>query len=105
MVIDVGRSMGEAAHSEVTGLENAKKAVRLYIQQKLLFPRQDELGLVLCGTKGTNNQLNEAQDGFEHVTVFSQLESPTVKMLEKIEDIETEVCSWFLHVHWFRIHT
>lgn len=58
------------------------------IQQKLLFTRQDELGLVLVGTDETDNDL-AAEDGgsYEHVTVLKQLQKPDLQLLETIKSV------------------
>jgi hypothetical protein len=42
-----------ASVSTTSGLEQAVKAVELLVQQKLMHPSRDELGLVLFGTRGT----------------------------------------------------
>jgi len=56
------------------------------IQQKLLFTKQDELGLVLVGTDDTDNALAAEDPGsYEHVTVLQQLQKPDLKMLETIK--------------------
>lgn len=43
--------------SGMSNLEKAKTAIRIIIQQKLLFTKRDELGLVLMGTKESQNML------------------------------------------------
>lgn len=61
------------------------------IQQKLLFTRQDELGLVLVGTDETENDLAAEEGGsYEHVTVLKQLQKPDLQMLETIKSVRDE---------------
>ena len=47
LVLDVGRTM------TADDLEMGKTALRVMLQQKLLFTKRDEMGLVLLGTAGT----------------------------------------------------
>jgi hypothetical protein len=49
LVLDIGR------HVSAEDLEAGKNAVRMLVQQKLLFTKRDELGLLLVGTQGTND--------------------------------------------------
>ncbi len=85
--------------SELSGLEKAKKALRQMIQQKvswlhdspnlftsaqscwvslscvqLLFSKQDEMGILLVGSKETANELNDEQGGYEHISVKNPIE-------------------------------
>jgi hypothetical protein len=46
-------SVSGASGATMSGLEQAVKAVELLVQQKLMHPSRDELGLVLFGTRGT----------------------------------------------------
>lgn len=56
------------------------------IQQKLLFKNQDELGIVLMGTEGTDNALNEEDaEAYQHVTVMHPLKRPDLQVLELIK--------------------
>eukprot|EP00455_Lapot_gusevi_P048048 TRINITY_DN6592_c0_g2_i3.p1 TRINITY_DN6592_c0_g2~~TRINITY_DN6592_c0_g2_i3.p1 ORF type:complete len:729 (-),score=150.15 TRINITY_DN6592_c0_g2_i3:21-2207(-) len=84
IVLDVGRSMfGE--------IENAKKALRLMIQQKLLFTKQDEMGLVLMGTNETANALNEENpDEYMHISVQRDVSLPKLDFLESVDTIDCE---------------
>src|SRR4051812_9590278 len=92
VIIDVGRSMGKVVGGGgITGLDHAKKALRLMIQQKLLFTKRDELGVVLVGTKKTENPLNdEVGEGYEHVTVLNTLKVPDLEMLESVDNIDCQ---------------
>jgi hypothetical protein len=45
-------------HRGVSKLEKAKKAIGMMVQQKILFTKRDEMGLVLVGSKETDNALN-----------------------------------------------
>jgi ATP-dependent DNA helicase 2 subunit 2 len=77
--------------SSSTGLDNAKHALRLMVQQKLLFTKQDELAIVLVGTNETNNVLNENDpDSYQHVSVLRPLGKPDLSFLELIDSIDIE---------------
>jgi hypothetical protein len=53
LVVDVSPSMGVCLSSDgQCGLDMAKKAISLMIQQKLIHPKQDEIGIVTVGATG-----------------------------------------------------
>lgn len=61
------------------------------IQQKLLFTKSDELAIILVGTHGTANNLNDADpDNYQHVTVLHTLAKPNLNFLELIDTIDIE---------------
>jgi len=77
--------------SALTGLDIAKKSLRLMMQQKLLHPKQDEMGLVLCGTQDTSNDLNsELGEGYENISVRRAIAKPDLDMLEDVDNIVSE---------------
>jgi ATP-dependent DNA helicase 2 subunit 2 len=95
IILDVGRSMSRTSSSSSGNqsgwtypLEGAVRAVGLLLQQKLLFSRQDEIGLVLFGTKETDNPLSE--DGYQHITVKRDIAPPDLDLLKTIESIAPE---------------
>ena len=47
LVLDIGRQVS------AEDLEAGKNIVRMLVQQKLLFTKRDELGLLLVGTQGS----------------------------------------------------
>ncbi|ELR21345.1 ATPdependent DNA helicase [Acanthamoeba castellanii str. Neff] len=89
-----------ASVSTTSGLEQAVKAVELLVQQKLMHPSRDELGLVLFGTRGTcllliaivitetHNQLSE--DGYQHITVAREIMGADIDLLRYISTITPE---------------
>lgn len=66
LLIDVGPSM----HSV---LPEVQKVCSLLIQKKLVFNKYDEVGIVVFGTKDTNNDLMKEVGGYEHVTVLQPI--------------------------------
>lgn len=77
-----------ASVSTTSGLEQAVKAVELLVQQKLMHPSRDELGLVLFGTRETHNQLSE--DGYQHITVAREIMGADIDLLRYISTITPE---------------
>ncbi len=49
LVLDIGRQVS------AEDLEAGKNIVRMLVQQKLLFTKRDELGLLLVGTQGSRD--------------------------------------------------
>ena len=70
LIVDVNPAMGVPRADGSSGLDLAKRAVSLMLQQKLIFPRQDELGIVLAGSAQTFNDLHAAEPShYQHVQV------------------------------------
>ncbi|EGG24234.1 ATP-dependent DNA helicase [Cavenderia fasciculata] len=67
-------------------IDEALKAATLLFQQKLIYGKKDELGLVLIGTKETNNSLQK--DGYQHITTACNIEEPKVETLRFLESIQ-----------------
>lgn len=88
IVLDVGKTMSEGPSA---ALEGGIKAVSLLVQQKLLYRKRDEVALVLCGTEDSLNDLTE--QGYQHITVVRELETPDIELLRLIEDIHPEGAS------------
>lgn len=56
-----------------------------------LFTKQDEMSIILVGTKRTENPLNdEDSSSYKHVSVFKTLAVPNIQLLESIDEIEAE---------------
>ncbi|KAL4585871.1 hypothetical protein LXL04_010498 [Taraxacum kok-saghyz] len=66
LLIDVGPSMHNV-------LPEIQKVCSLLIQKKLVFNKYDEVGVVVFGTKDTNNDLMKEVGGYEHVTVLQPI--------------------------------
>lgn len=83
IVIDIGRFM------DVEDLASAKKTALAFVQNKLLFTTQDEIGVLLVGSNGTKNTLNaEKKNEYLHVSVLADITKPTLEMYSNINDIE-----------------
>ncbi|EGC29713.1 hypothetical protein DICPUDRAFT_158675 [Dictyostelium purpureum] len=89
IVLDVGIGMTSVLsnnnNNETSPIEDALRSVTLLYQQKLIYSKKDELGLVLIGTKGTKNNLQD--DGYQHITVASDIEEPSIETLKYLENL------------------
>ncbi|PWA51740.1 Ku70/Ku80 beta-barrel domain-containing protein [Artemisia annua] len=54
-------------------LPEIQKVCSLLIQKKLVYSKYDEVGVVVFGTKDTENDLTNEVGGYEHVTVLQPL--------------------------------
>ena len=80
MLLDVNETMG--AH-----LADAKLALKSQVTSKILFNKQDVLGIGLVGTEGTDNMVaDEMGDGqYEHVSVVKKVAKATFSSLEALD--------------------
>merc|ERR1711991_977115 len=76
IVLDVGS--GTAKQLE----EGGKAAIKMFLQQKLMFRKSDEVGIVLLGHTETRNVL--ADEGYEHVFVARDITKPGLEMLHEV---------------------
>jgi len=53
-----------------TRMQAGAEATKLLIQQKLLFAKSHELGIVVMGSDETENDLSEDTGGYENITVL-----------------------------------
>ncbi|RHY23346.1 hypothetical protein DYB32_009227 [Aphanomyces invadans] len=67
----------------------AKKAIQGIVNQKLLFRKNDEVGIVMYGTEGTDNQLN-SDDGnnYKNVTVLSSITPVSLDLAKQLQAME-----------------
>lgn len=84
IVVDVSKSMNIPGPDGRTGIERAKETLHSLIEQKLLFSKKDELGIVLVGTKGTENLMNEEEGGYDNITVYNELQIPDIEMTDGV---------------------
>ncbi|EGD76705.1 hypothetical protein PTSG_08056 [Salpingoeca rosetta] len=84
IVLDVGPSMSTKLSSGKSHLETAVKAIDLFVQQKVLHTKKDEVALITFGDNETDNPL--ASDGeYQHICVRRTLTSPDLDLLRFIE--------------------
>ena len=51
-VVDVSPSMGELRSDGKSGLDLVRETLHQHVSQKLIYPKQDEMGIVLVGADG-----------------------------------------------------
>eukprot|EP01133_Synstelium_polycarpum_P006600 gene6600-7664_t len=93
IILDIGQGMHQhrktSTSSSTTAttspIEEALKSATLLFQQKLIYGKKDELGLVLIGTKTTKNNLQK--DGYQHITMVCDIEEPKVETLNFLENL------------------
>ncbi|KAM9977506.1 hypothetical protein ACTFIR_011373 [Dictyostelium discoideum] len=88
VILDIGLGMTSKDSDGTTttsSIEDALRSVTLLYQQKLIYGKKDQLGLVLIGTKGTKNNLQD--DGYQHITVVSDIEEPSIETLKYLENL------------------
>ncbi|KYQ93240.1 ATP-dependent DNA helicase [Tieghemostelium lacteum] len=91
VILDIGLGMtgssgkNQYSNTSSTPIEDALKSVTLLYQQKLIYGKKDELGLVLIGTKDTKNNLQK--DGYQHITVVCDIEEPKIETLKFLDNL------------------
>mmetsp|Transcript_64034 Transcript_64034/g.73486 ORF Transcript_64034/g.73486 Transcript_64034/m.73486 type:complete len:94 (-) Transcript_64034:1007-1288(-) len=71
--------------TEGTRLDVGIEAIKLMLQHKILYTKTHEIGLVLCGTEETENQVNEDQgEGYENVTTARYIEKPDLEFFKYV---------------------
>ncbi|CAN1332539.1 ATP-dependent DNA helicase 2 subunit KU80 [Linum perenne] len=66
LVLDVGPAMHAL-------LPEVEKVCAMLIEKKLIYHRADEVGIVLFGTQGTDNELAKEVGGYEHIMVLQNM--------------------------------
>jgi ATP-dependent DNA helicase 2 subunit 2 len=70
-----------------TKLQVACEATKLLIQQKLLFSKNHEVGIIIMGSDESVNELNEEHGGYDNITVFHELTIPSLESMKLMQDI------------------
>ncbi|KAJ3283149.1 X-ray repair cross-complementing protein 5 [Rhizoclosmatium sp. JEL0117] len=84
LLIDVGRSMWRTKDSHgISHLDSACMAVQHILHSKIIQGRKTDLvSVMLVGTDETDNHVNEANGGYEHITTYTDIEMANLKTLE-----------------------
>eukprot|EP01119_Soliformovum_irregulare_P022025 TRINITY_DN7445_c0_g1_i3.p1 TRINITY_DN7445_c0_g1~~TRINITY_DN7445_c0_g1_i3.p1 ORF type:complete len:479 (+),score=143.12 TRINITY_DN7445_c0_g1_i3:105-1541(+) len=75
--------------SKETRLEAAIHVVSLLVNQKVLFGKGDEVGLVLYGTHESSNDL-ATDDQYQHITIKKAIAPPDMDLARDVLQIEPE---------------
>lgn len=68
-----------------TRLDAAIKSIKMLIEQKLLYSKGTEIGIVLFGSDTTNNPINDRQGGYENVNTIMYMDEPSTDLLKTID--------------------
>ncbi|XP_019447234.1 PREDICTED: ATP-dependent DNA helicase 2 subunit KU80-like isoform X1 [Lupinus angustifolius] len=80
LLLDVGPSM----HSVLPQLH---KVCSMLMQKKLIYTKYDEVGIVLFGTKDTNNDLTMEVGGYRHVAVLRNIKVVDGDIVEALQEL------------------
>ena len=97
-VIDVRQPMGtltgDDATSGSTRLSAAVRGVEAMVTAKMMQSKQTEAIIVLAGTDGTDNHLNQKEveegvddAGYQNVSTIGIFERPTIRTLRALRDV------------------
>lgn len=90
IIIDVNPLMSEAPEGEETPLQKCIAATNMIIQRKIFNDtkkNKDEAALILFGTDGTSNGLNDqAGEGYDHITLAKEMDVMDLPMLQFINN-------------------
>ncbi|KAI1790424.1 SPOC domain-like protein [Ganoderma leucocontextum] len=89
-----GTSGKESQVIEMTNLQWSLQFVMLKIQEMIFNGRKtDKCGVILFGSEGTSNAINEANGGYEHVTEYIPIAQPNASTLAKLALVEPSTVS------------
>ncbi|KAJ0051662.1 hypothetical protein Pint_00251 [Pistacia integerrima] len=80
LLLDVGPSM----HSVLPQVE---KLCSMLVQKKLIYGKNDEVGIVLFGTEDTSNDLTNEVGGYEHVVVLRNIKVVDGDLVEAFKQL------------------
>ncbi|XP_022886195.1 ATP-dependent DNA helicase 2 subunit KU80 [Olea europaea var. sylvestris] len=80
LVLDVGPTMHAV-------LPEVEKVCSMLVQKKMIFSKNDEVGLVVFGTKDTNNELTNEVGGYEHVMVLRNIKVVDGNLVEALQQL------------------
>ena len=91
IVIDVSPSMRDAAEDGKSPLDKCVTAANMILQRKIFTDtkkNKDEAALILFGTEGTDNSLNQqfGDGNYENITVSREMNVIDLEMLKFVND-------------------
>jgi hypothetical protein len=57
----------------------------MLIEQKLLYSKGTEIGIILFGSDTTNNPINDRQGGYENVNLITYIDEPSTDLLKNLD--------------------
>ncbi|CAH0589208.1 unnamed protein product [Chrysodeixis includens] len=97
IILDVGRNVNTKEENEKSFFESAKACTARILERKILSQGKNLVGVILLGSKTTNNNMAKQYDGaFKHIEVLSEMQSPTWNMIRKLPEKPSETRGdWF----------
>ena len=86
MITNVGSTMKDT-YENTTKLTLAKYAIRMQIEQKLLYNKSHEIGVILAGAGISQNSL-EASNQFSHIFEMQRLDKPSLQLIKEVDSLE-----------------
>ncbi|KAI6153115.1 SPOC domain-like protein [Pisolithus tinctorius] len=80
---------GESRNVEMSNLEWALQFVKLKTQEMIYNGRKtDQCGVIVFGSEGTDNIINEKHGGYEHVSEYIPICTPSAKTLAELDKLK-----------------
>ncbi|GBP10631.1 X-ray repair cross-complementing protein 5 [Eumeta japonica] len=88
IVMDIGRNVSESEDkNDKSFFKSARECVIRIIERKIMSRPKDLIGIILLGSKKTNNVLAEQCDGaFRHIEVLCELTAPNWQVLRDLPE-------------------
>ncbi|GLU03848.1 hypothetical protein SLE2022_210230 [Rubroshorea leprosula] len=80
LLLDVGPLM-------LAMLPEVEKLCSMLIQKKLIYSKNDEVGVVVFGTEETNNELTKEVGGYDHVVVLQNIKVVDGDLVEAVQHV------------------
>ncbi|KAI0344219.1 SPOC domain-like protein [Trametopsis cervina] len=86
--VEVEQPNGDKRSIEMTNLEWSLQFVKLKVQEMIYNGRKtDQCGVILFGTEETNNIVNMKDGGYDHVSEYIPIGTPSVDTIAKLSEI------------------
>lgn len=91
IILDIGKNVAESGEKQKTSFfESARECAMRFIEHKIISQRKNLLGIILLGSKKTENVLAAESPGTcRHIEMLAELQNPTWQM---IRDLPENVC-------------
>lgn len=86
LVIDVGPTMHDI-------LPDIEKHCTMLVQKKLMYAKNDEVGIVLFGTEDTKNDLQKEVGGYQHVVVLQDIKVVDDALMNTLRELPRGTCN------------
>uniref|UniRef100_A0A8H7Y8Y4 ATP-dependent DNA helicase II subunit 2 n=1 Tax=Psilocybe cubensis TaxID=181762 RepID=A0A8H7Y8Y4_PSICU len=87
--VEVENADGSTRTVEMTNLQWGLQYVKLKVQEMIFNGRKtDQCGVIVFGSKNTNNHLNKTKGGYENVVEYIPIGKPNAKTLARIDALQ-----------------